>query len=76
MLFLQNLPTKHWKNDDISLLLAEAYSLKYMFADAPKHLGQQKKRWSLKVFFLLTGKWPQVRPTVLDKVMSRQWLTQ
>lgn len=44
MLFLQNLPTKHWKNDDISLLLAEAYSLKYMFADAPKHLGQQKKR--------------------------------
>lgn len=44
MLFLQNLPTKSWKNDDISLLLAEAYSLKYMFADAPRHLGQQKKR--------------------------------
>ena len=45
MLFLQNLPTAHWSNDDISLLLAEAYRLKYMFADAPRHFNQQVKRW-------------------------------
>ncbi|XP_072017563.1 TBC1 domain family member 22B-like [Amphiura filiformis] len=44
MLFLQNLPTAHWSNDDISLLLAEAYRLKYMFADAPRHFNQQVKR--------------------------------
>ncbi|XP_071803974.1 TBC1 domain family member 22B-like [Asterias amurensis] len=44
MLLLQNLPTAHWTNQDISLLLAEAYSLKYMFADAPRHLNQQVKK--------------------------------
>ena len=36
--FLQNLPTSNWKNDDIELLLAEAFKLKFMFADAPGHL--------------------------------------
>ncbi|XP_041457838.1 TBC1 domain family member 22B-like [Lytechinus variegatus] len=44
MLFLQNLPTHNWGNKDISLLVAEAYKLKYMFADAPRHLNQQTKR--------------------------------
>ncbi|XP_022110731.1 TBC1 domain family member 22B-like [Acanthaster planci] len=44
MLLLQNLPTANWTNQDISLLLAEAYSLKYMFADAPRHLNQQAKK--------------------------------
>ncbi|XP_797601.2 TBC1 domain family member 22B [Strongylocentrotus purpuratus] len=44
MLFLQNLPTQNWGNKDISLLVAEAYKLKYMFADAPRHLNQQTKR--------------------------------
>ncbi|XP_053310230.1 TBC1 domain family member 22B isoform X1 [Spea bombifrons] len=34
---LQNLPTIHWGNEEIGLLLAEAYRLKYMFADAPNH---------------------------------------
>lgn len=38
MLFLQNLPTSKWTDDDIQLLLAEAFKLKYMFADAPGHL--------------------------------------
>ena len=38
MLFVQNLPTKEWTDDDIELLLAEAFQLKYMFADAPGHL--------------------------------------
>ena len=39
---LQNLPTHSWGNEEINLLLAEAYKLKYMFADAPKHLSQKK----------------------------------
>ncbi|ELT87663.1 hypothetical protein CAPTEDRAFT_96387, partial [Capitella teleta] len=30
MLMLQNLPTHHWDNEEIGLLLAEAYKLKYM----------------------------------------------
>uniref|UniRef100_UPI00358F6526 TBC1 domain family member 22B-like isoform X2 n=1 Tax=Myxine glutinosa TaxID=7769 RepID=UPI00358F6526 len=37
MLLLQNLPTMHWGNEEVSLLLAEAYRLKFMFADAPNH---------------------------------------
>ncbi|XP_011917881.1 PREDICTED: TBC1 domain family member 22A isoform X6 [Cercocebus atys] len=37
LLFLQNLPTAHWDDEDISLLLAEAYRLKFAFADAPNH---------------------------------------
>uniref|UniRef100_A0ABI7YJF3 Rab-GAP TBC domain-containing protein n=2 Tax=Felis catus TaxID=9685 RepID=A0ABI7YJF3_FELCA len=42
LLFLQNLPTAHWGDEDISLLLAEAYRLKFAFADAPNHY---KKEW-------------------------------
>lgn len=38
LMFLQNLPTHHWHDEEISELLAEAYKLKFMFADAPKHL--------------------------------------
>uniref|UniRef100_A0A8C4RVB5 Rab-GAP TBC domain-containing protein n=1 Tax=Erpetoichthys calabaricus TaxID=27687 RepID=A0A8C4RVB5_ERPCA len=37
MILLQNLPTMHWGNEEISVLLAEAYRLKYAFADAPNH---------------------------------------
>ncbi|XP_075409602.1 TBC1 domain family member 22A isoform X2 [Tenrec ecaudatus] len=37
LLFLQNLPTAAWGDEDVSLLLAEAYRLKYAFADAPNH---------------------------------------
>ncbi|KAL6062381.1 hypothetical protein STEG23_015506, partial [Scotinomys teguina] len=37
LLFLQNLPTARWDDQDISLLLAEAYRLKFAFADAPNH---------------------------------------
>uniref|UniRef100_A0A8C9E8S7 TBC1 domain family member 22A n=1 Tax=Phocoena sinus TaxID=42100 RepID=A0A8C9E8S7_PHOSS len=37
LLFLQNLPTAHWGDEDVSLLLAEAYRLKFVFADAPNH---------------------------------------
>ena len=42
MIMLQNLPTHNWQNEDIGMLLAEAYRLKYMFADAPNHLAQKK----------------------------------
>lgn len=42
MLMLQNLPTHNWQNEEIGMLLAEAYRLKYMFADAPNHLAQKK----------------------------------
>ncbi|XP_022656470.1 TBC1 domain family member 22B-like isoform X1 [Varroa jacobsoni] len=38
MLLLQNLPTSKWGDAEITLLVAEAYNLKYMFADAPNHL--------------------------------------
>lgn len=37
LLLLQNLPTALWGDEDISLLLAEAYRLKFAFADAPNH---------------------------------------
>ncbi|KAF4532643.1 hypothetical protein B566_EDAN009824 [Ephemera danica] len=38
MLMLQNLPTFNWSNSEISMLVAEAYRLKYTFAGAPNHL--------------------------------------
>jgi len=38
LLFIQNVPTEKWNDKDISLLVAEAYRLKYTFADAPNHL--------------------------------------
>uniref|UniRef100_A0A8D0LBM0 TBC1 domain family member 22A n=1 Tax=Sphenodon punctatus TaxID=8508 RepID=A0A8D0LBM0_SPHPU len=37
LIFLQSLPTMHWGDEDISVLLAEAYRLKFAFADAPNH---------------------------------------
>lgn len=37
MLLLQNLPTHHWTNMEVGLILADAYRLKFMFADAPNH---------------------------------------
>ena len=36
MLLLQNLPTFHWTDKDITLLVADAYQLKYTFS--PNHL--------------------------------------
>lgn len=44
MLLLQNLPTSNWSDSEISLLVAEAFRLKYVFADAPNHL-QANKKW-------------------------------
>ncbi|XP_063783189.1 TBC1 domain family member 22A isoform X2 [Pseudophryne corroboree] len=37
LILLQNLPTVNWGNEDVSLLLAEAYRLEFAFADAPNH---------------------------------------
>lgn len=40
-MFLQNLPTHHWHDEEIGELLAEAFKLKFMFADAPNHLNKK-----------------------------------
>ncbi|KAL1129693.1 hypothetical protein AAG570_012637 [Ranatra chinensis] len=37
MLMLQNLPTQNWDDSNIAVLVAEAYKLKFTFADAPNH---------------------------------------
>ena len=42
MLYLQNLPTANWGDKEVEILLAEAYKLKFMFADAPGHLTNRK----------------------------------
>jgi len=39
LVLLQNLPTHSWTSNDISILTAEAYQLKVMFANAPRHLS-------------------------------------
>ncbi|XP_078490292.1 TBC1 domain family member 22B-like [Ciona intestinalis] len=38
MLMIQNVPTHHWGDEEVKVLLAEAFRLKYTFADAPSHL--------------------------------------
>nr|CAB3266833.1 TBC1 domain family member 22B-like [Phallusia mammillata] len=43
MLMIQNVPTHHWGDEEVKLLLAEAYRLKYTFADAPSHLPNKKR---------------------------------
>lgn len=64
MILLQNLPTQNWTNSHISLLVAEAYRLKFMFADAPNHLqtGQSSRwhvrnSWTLIVIFFIFPIW-------------------
>ncbi|XP_001948071.2 TBC1 domain family member 22B isoform X1 [Acyrthosiphon pisum] len=42
MIMLQNLQTQNWTDTDISLLVAEAYKLKFTFADAPNHLTTKR----------------------------------
>ncbi|XP_059491277.1 TBC1 domain family member 22B [Neocloeon triangulifer] len=43
LLLLQNLPTSNWSNSEVSVIVAEAYKLKYMFAGAPNHLQNSLK---------------------------------
>ncbi|XP_076331386.1 TBC1 domain family member 22B-like isoform X2 [Tachypleus tridentatus] len=43
MLTIQNLPTMYWGDEEINMLVAEAYQLKFTFADAPNHLQPEKK---------------------------------
>ena len=38
LMFLQNLPTRNFAEKEIDLMVAEAYRLSYLFADAPSHL--------------------------------------
>ena len=47
LLFIQNVPTAKWNDKDISLLVAEAYRLKYTFADAPNHLPDCRIKTSM-----------------------------
>ncbi|KAJ2940239.1 hypothetical protein O0L34_g11809 [Tuta absoluta] len=42
MILLQNVPTQNWTDSNISMLVAEAYRLKFAFADAPNHLSSGK----------------------------------
>lgn len=42
MIMLQNLQTQNWTDTDISLLVAEAYKLKFTFSDAPNHLNVKR----------------------------------
>ncbi|XP_076276838.1 TBC1 domain family member 22 isoform X1 [Lasioglossum baleicum] len=44
MLMLQNLPTQNWTDSEIGILVAEAYKLKFTFADAPNHLQAHDTR--------------------------------
>ncbi|XP_017884253.1 TBC1 domain family member 22B isoform X1 [Ceratina calcarata] len=44
MLMLQNLPTQNWTDAEIGILVAEAYKLKFTFADAPNHLQAHDTR--------------------------------
>mmetsp|Transcript_11581 Transcript_11581/g.17546 ORF Transcript_11581/g.17546 Transcript_11581/m.17546 type:complete len:359 (-) Transcript_11581:233-1309(-) len=38
MMFLQNLPTINWKNEDIETLLAQGYMYKMLYHESPSHL--------------------------------------
>lgn len=42
MLTIQNVPTHHWGDEEIKLLLAEAFRLKFTFADAQSHLVDKR----------------------------------
>ncbi|RXG68232.1 TBC1 domain family member 22B [Armadillidium vulgare] len=42
MLLLQSLPTRSWGDNEVSVIVAEAFRLKYVFADAPNHLPGSK----------------------------------
>ena len=42
MLLLQNLPTHNWTDRHINVLVAEAFRLKFTYADTPKHLEGRK----------------------------------
>ena len=42
LMFLQNVPTAKWGDNEINLLVAEAYRLSYLFAGAPSHLSGGK----------------------------------
>jgi len=41
LMFLQSLPTAKWGDQEIDLLVAEAYRLSYLFKDAPNHLSSR-----------------------------------
>ncbi|VEL06808.1 unnamed protein product [Protopolystoma xenopodis] len=44
LLMLQRLPTYHWTDDNMNLVLAKAFELKTLFRDAPNHLEYKRLR--------------------------------
>ncbi|TPP58467.1 TBC1 domain family member 22A [Fasciola gigantica] len=46
MVLLQHLPTYHWTDEDINLILAEAYRLQTLFASAPHHLDYRPQSYA------------------------------
>ena len=40
MVFLQNLPTPRWGNEDVDMLLSQAFLYKSLYHDAPSHLRE------------------------------------
>nr|XP_039271996.1 TBC1 domain family member 22B-like [Styela clava] len=42
MLRLQNVPTHHWGDEEIGLLIAEAFRLRYTYEDAKSHLAAKR----------------------------------
>jgi len=41
MIFLQNLPTREWKDDDLTMLLAKSFEMKELY-HYNRHLVNQK----------------------------------
>lgn len=48
MILLQNVPTHNWQDSHIGMLVAEAYRLKFAFADAPNHLQSPENSTSVQ----------------------------
>ncbi|CDS42822.1 TBC1 domain family 2B [Echinococcus multilocularis] len=42
LVYLQALPTHRWTNDDIEMVLAQAFQYKSLFSQAPKHLDYRR----------------------------------
>lgn len=77
MILLQNVPTQNWTDSNISLLVAEAYRLKFAFADAPNHLHNAAKsdRWRVtsRWFKRFTALNTTAQSSISDDV-CQQWM--
>ena len=69
MLMLQNLPTQNWSDSEIGILVAEAYKLKFTFADAPNHFQGFDSRWPYFYVIILTVKSLVVLITLINYIV-------